>query len=883
MTPEETLERLGTAATGLSEADIANRRALHGPNALPEKKRRSLLLLFLGQFQSPLIYLLLASAGIAFALGERTDALVILSVVFLNAVIGSYQEGRAARSMDALKRLSGIRVHVRRDGRQRLIDARELVPGDIVLLSAGDAIAADLRLIETASLETAEAALTGESVPVSKNIKAVPEETSLADRTGMAYAGTHATAGRGTGVVVETGLGTEVGKIAVLTQTARESQTPLEQRVAQFGRYIILASLLMFAVVMAVGLLRGLTFAKIFLVAISQVVSMVPEGLPVAMTVALAVGMQRMAKRGAIVRRLSAVETLGSTNVICSDKTGTLTRNEMTVTSLYLPGGRIIEVTGAGYKPEGELRDGDHLLKTEDPGLRDLLLAAIFCNDSQLLPPDTEHPHWRGLGDPTEVALITLAQKAGFDPKTLHARHPRIMEIPFDSSIKMMATEVSDGEIPRIYVKGAPEVVLSLCASVSGEERRRILESEEAMALRALRLLAFAAVDNGGLNPSKGIAQIQGRARFLGLAGQFDPPREEVLHAVRQCRASGIRPVMVTGDHKATGLAVARMLEIAGPHDVAVDDRELSRMSDEELRERLDHISVFARVHPSQKLRIVEAFQAQNAVVAMTGDGVNDAPALAKADVGVAMGITGTEVAKGASKIVITDDNFATIVHAVEEGRLVYRNIKKLILYLVGTGICEILVLFAALLLGYPLPLAAVQILWVNLISDGALTVPLVMDPAEGDEMKQAPIARNEPILTRSMISRLALMAVTMAASTFGYFAWKLHSGVPFAQVQTGTFTVLATCQWFNALNCRSATHSLFSRELWNNFWILGGLAAGNVLNAAVIFTPSLNRLFHTTPLPWPEVFIIGAAASLVIWAEEVRKFFARRKIGEAK
>ena len=874
-------------ASGLSPKEAASRLVTHGANILPEEKHKSLWRVFAQQFASPLIYILFVAAIIAFAMGKRGDAAVILVVVFINALIGAIQEGRAERSMESLRRLSALKVRVRRGGKEEIIEASELVPGDVMLLAAGDAVAADARLLEAAALQAAEAALTGESLPVNKNPEALPDDTVLADRRNMVFSGTHIAAGRGLAVVVATGLSTEVGKIAKMTSHAEDPQTPLEQRIAQFGRYLVVAAIALVGVVLMVGLARGMPFAEVFMVAVSQMVSMVPEGLPVAMTIALAVGMQRMAARKAIVRRLAAVETLGSTSVICSDKTGTLTKNEMTVTALWLPDGREIEVAGAGYAPEGTLLEAGVEVPAGDAHVRALLEAAALCNDADLVRPDDTDTRWRPLGDPTETALLTLALKGCVELQALRRQWPRRSEIPFDSATKMMATHHGHAPHGRVIIKGAPEVLLALCGHArQGDAQVPMSESIHraadaagaAMATRALRLLAVAEVNDSALDDEAGFAQFQGQAVFLGLIGQMDPPRDEVKAAVAECRAAGIRPVMVTGDHKATGLAIARSLGIAQEGDLALDGRELELMPEQDLRANLDRISVFARVHPAQKLRIVEAFQSQKKVVAMTGDGVNDAPALAAADVGVAMGITGTEVAKGAAKIVIADDNFATIVNAVAEGRLVYRNLKKVVLYLFTTSMAEVTVLLSALFFGYPLPLAAVQILWINLVTEGTVTVNLIMEPPEGDEMQQRPISQSEGLLTRTMLQRLMFMMPTMALSTFGYFIWKLSLGAPFAQVQTETFTVLAVCQWFNVLNCRSETKSALNFSLFKNYWLLGGLLLGNILHFAVIYTEPMNRIFHTVPIPLTEFFLIGAVASSVLWVEEIRKWFARRR-----
>ncbi len=888
-TTEQALALLNGRSDGLRADEVSARLSQYGANILPEEKQKPLWRVFLRQLQSPLIYILIAAAVLASVLGKHGDALVIFIVVFMNAVIGAFQEGRAERSMAALRKLSALRSRVLRAGREESIAASELVPGDMVLLAAGDAVGADARLIEAVALEAAEAALTGESLPVLKQTEPLPEQTSLADRRNMIYSGTHITAGRGRAVIVATALGTEVGKIARLTTSAQEPKTPLETRMDQFGRYLVFAALGLFAVVIAAGWLRGMELTDIFMVAISQMVSLVPEGLPVALTIALAVGMQRMAGRGAIVRRLAAVETLGSTNIICTDKTGTLTRNEMTVTAISLPDGRSVTVSGSGYTPDGKIEcKGRDLVPANDTGLRLLLKACVLCNDSQLVPPAPKQSLWRLLGDPTEGALLTLALKGGIEPGQVRREWPRRAEIPFDSASKLMATQHGHTHRPnRIFIKGAPEMLLPLCGHLwRGEQaeplddasRQHVRAAADQMAQGALRLLAVALVDDAELDEDAGFDQFRGRAVFPGLIGQMDPPREEAKEAVAACRAAGIRPVMVTGDHKATGLAIARMLGIARDGDRAIDGAELEDMPEQDLIAGLDSIAVFARVHPAQKLRIVEAFQSQRNVVAMTGDGVNDAPALARADVGVAMGITGTEVAKGAAKIVLSDDNFATIVRAVEEGRLVYGNIQKLLLFLFATSIDEVIILIGALLLGYPLPLAAVQILWINLVTEGTLTLNLVMEGAEGDEMNRKPVATHEPLITRSMLRRMAVMVPTSVVATLGYFIWRQSTNVPFGLVQTETFTLLAVCQWFNVLNCESATASALRLGVFKNAWLLGGLVLANVLQLAVVYAAPLNKMFHTMPIPLTQCFIIGAVASSVLWVEEIRKWMARRR-----
>lgn len=879
--------------TGLSSSEAARRLAQYGPNALPEPAQRSLFVVFLTQFRNPLIYLLLAATVIAFLLGERVDAVVILVVVALNALIGAFQEGKAERAMVALRRLAQTKSRILRAGLELEVAAREIVRGDILLLEAGNAVTADARLLSGAALQIAEAALTGESLPVPKDHQPLAPDAMLADRSNMVYAGTHVTAGRASAVVVNTGRDTEIGHIATMTESVVHTRTPLERRIDRFGRSVMIAAPVVFAMIMVMGLLRGVPFVQMLMIGVSTWVGMIPEGLPVAMTVALAVGVQRMAKRKAIVRRLSAVETLGSTTVICTDKTGTLTCNEMTVTAICLTNGQRVTVSGVGYAPEGNLTiDGQEIDPKNYSSLLYLLEATTLCNDAQLEGPDERHSHWQSLGDPTEVALLTLAIKAGIIPRDIRARFRRQAELPFDSANKMMATEHAGPDGTFVVIKGAPEAVLELCGHVEREgqsipldeaTKRAFNTAVDAMAADALRLLAVALVKNAEIDVHAGFAAFHGRAQLLGLIGQLDPPRPEVAQAIAACKAAGIRPVMVTGDHKVTGLAVAKALGLVGDQDIAVDGNELAAMSDTALAERLERISVFARVHPAQKLRIVEAYQSAHHVVAMTGDGVNDAPALARADVGIAMGVTGTEVAKDSSEIVIADDNFATIVAAVEEGRVVYRNIKKAVLLLFSTSAAEVMLLLVAMALGYPPPFAAVQILWNNLVTEGVITINLIMEPAEGDEMAHPPISAGEPLLDSVLLGRMGLMVTAMVISTLGWFLARTSAGVPSAQVQTETFTLLAICEWFNVLNCRSISKSAFELGLFKNRWLLAGLLVGNLLQVAVVFWAPLSRVFHTVPFDLHEAIALGVVGSLVLWVEELRKLIVRRKLDSGR
>ncbi len=884
----EALRGLGTSIEGLSAEEAARRLARFGPNALPRHRRRPPLVVFLDQFRSPLIYLLLAAAAIALALGERRDAAVIVGVLLANAAVGAIQEGRAQRSMEALRKLASLRVRVRRGGREEELAAHEVVPGDVLVLVAGDAVGADARLVEAVRLETLEAALTGESLPVPKGTTSSEPDAPPADRACMVFAGTHVAAGRGVAVVVATGSAAEVGRIAALAESAGDGRTPLERRIAALGRVLALGAAGVFALVLAVGLARSLPFADILMVALSQLVSTVPEGLPVAMTVGLAVGMQRMAARRAIVRRLAAVESLGSTTVICTDKTGTLTRNELTAVAAWMPGGRSLRASGAGWNPAGRiLESGRAIDAAGDPDLAELLRGAVLCNDADLLPPERGEPSWRAAGDPTEAALVALASKGGLDPAGERAAWPRRDEIPFDAARTMMATRHESFGRFRVFVKGAPEAVLELCgairrrgAEVPLDEAARVEVQREvrAMAREALRVLAFAESAAGLLEGPDPFAALRGRAVLLGLVGQRDPPRQEAAAAVRQCQSAGIRVVMVTGDHRETALAVARELGIAGENGAAMDGRDLVRLPGPELESALAQLSVFARVQPDQKLRIVEGLQARGEVVAMTGDGVNDAPALVRADVGVAMGRAGTEVAKQASDVVVTDDDFATIVAAVDEGRVVYRNLRKALLVLLSAGLAEVLVLVGSLLAGLPLPFAAVQILWNNVVTEGTITVNLAMEPREGDEMRRLPVPPDEPILSGSLVRRILVMSAAITASTLGFFLWQLALDVPLERARTATFTLLAVCEWFNILNCRSETRSALPRGLTGNPWLFAGIALSLALQALVIWWPPLGRLFRTVPLAAREVLEVLLIGSLVLWVEELRKLLARHR-----
>lgn len=851
--------------SGLSSNNIKSRQEKYGPNIFSEGKKVSLLKVFLKQFKSPLIYLLLLAAVIAFVMDERKDSIVIIVVVLFNSLIGTIQEGKAERSLAALKKVTKISVRVLRDGQEKMIPAEQLVPGDIVSFLPGDAITADARIIDAFSLKASEAVLTGESVPVSKESRPLNENLHLADRINMLYSGTFVTNGRAKAVVVATGTHSEIGKIAELTGTVKESLTSLETKVKSFSRHIIYASFLLFILITSIGLYQGISLREILLLAIGQVVSIIPEGLPVAITVAAVVGVQRMAQRKTIVRRLSAVEALGATTIICSDKTGTLTRNEMVVSEFRLYPSLTI--------PWEESPASDNA------DLKKLILISILCNDAQLNQEEV-------IGDPTETSLVSAAQKIGIDKKGSDEMYPRIDEVPFDSSIKMMATlHQNEKEGKFIALKGSPDEIIHLCGMfyhagkahpLNDEKKIEIKKMNEDMASSALRVLAFAYVPDSEL--PKNLGHLSGQAIFLGLAGQMDPPRMEVKQAISDCLRAGIRPIMITGDHKITGLAIARMIGLAKKNDIAIEGQEIEETPLDEMRKKITRVAVFARVHPSQKLKIVDYFQKEGEVVAMTGDGVNDAPALSKADVGVAMGITGTEVAKSASKIIITDDNFSTIVVAIAQGRLVYQNIRKVILLLFSTSLSEVIVLFVALISGFAAPYYAVQILWNNLVTDGVITVNLIMEPEEGNELSRAPVSKKEPLINSIMFKRMLLIVPSIAISTFGWFTWRIAQGIDLDLVRTETLTVLIICEWFNALNCRSETKSALSWDILKNKWLLGALSVSCILHFLLVFWRPLGKHFYTVPIDLNTLPLLIFIGSLVLWVEEIRKVVIRKK-----
>lgn len=781
-----------------------------GPNRLPETKTRGLFRVFIDQFKNPLIYLLVAASGVTFFFGKATDPLVVLGVAVINAIVGTFQEGRAEQSLKALRKYGQIKVRVIRSGKLQEIPSEELVPGDLVSLVGGDLIPADGVLLETVKLKVSESVLTGESVPISKEI---------GDKV---FSGTHAQSGKGLMRVELTGEKTKLGNIAQLAESAPMKKTPIEERISHFSKDLAFIAIGVALFIILAGWFRSIPHDELIMAAVSEVVSIIPEGLPVAITIALAVGVQRMASKRAVVRKLPAVETLGSTSVICSDKTGTLTKNEMTV-------------------------------KAYSPHAQELIEALVLCNDASL-----------SAGDPLEIALLVAAKENGVNVEGVRSNCKRVAEIPFSAEAKMMATEHEQG---FVIIKGAYEVI----GAISGSES---LKNEvEEHSSRGNRVLACARVDGVKIDPDKGVEQFQGKARFLGIVSLYDPPRPEVLEAIALCEKAGIRTVMVTGDHLQTALAIARELNLVKEGDYGITGDDLDKMSPEELQNKCNKISVFARLHPEQKLKIVQAFQKNHEVVAVTGDGVNDAPALRQADVGVAMGITGTDVAKEAAKMVVLDDNFATIVKAVAEGRLVYQNIKKVIFYILSTSLAGALALLAGVALDLPLIMNPLHILWINVITEGTVTINLIMDPPFGDEMKRSPVDRHDKILTRSKIFPMSLTIVWVGLLLLMTFIYEDSQGQPLVQVRTEVFTLFAFCAWFKLLSIRAEERSAFKTgSLFRNRYLAIGLGLGILLHAAVLYIPSLNHVFHTVPLNALTLAVLLVIASTTLWLDELRK-----------
>ncbi|MCS7235406.1 MAG: cation-translocating P-type ATPase [Armatimonadota bacterium] len=874
MTAEAVLTELRSTLRGLSSHEAARRLHEYGPNELQSAHRVSPWPVLLGQFKNVLILILLAATALSAALGHVVESVAITIIVLFAVLLGFVQEYRAEKALEALRRMAAPVAHVLRDGREVRVPARDLVPGDVVVLRIGDRVPADLRLLEAANLQVDEAPLTGESVPVAKSPAPLADaDVPLGDRANMAYAGTTVTFGRGRGVVVATGMATEFGKIARMLETVQAGRTPLQENLDRVGHTLARAAFVVVALVVALGLLRGQPLLQMFVFGIALAVAVVPEALPAVVTISLAIGVQRMVRRNALVRRLPAVETLGSVSVICSDKTGTLTKNEMTVRKVYVAD-ELWEVSGEGYEPSGQFfLDGRPAQPSE--ALRLLLRAASLASDAEVTATDGR---WTVQGDPTEAALVVAAAKAGLDKRELEASFPRVHEVPFTSERKRMTTLHRSPEGLVAYSKGAPEVLVDSCRAVltaqgvvplDPQRRHHILQVARSFAEDALRVLAVA------WKPGADVQTLESDMVLLGVVGMMDAPRPEAKAAVRVCQEAGVKVVMITGDHPLTAQVIGRELGILKGGRL-ITGTELDRVSDDQLAHQVEDLDIYARVSPAHKLRVVTALQQRGHVVAMTGDGVNDAPALKKADIGVAMGITGTEVSKEAADMVLLDDNFASIVAAVEEGRGIFSNIKKYLMYLLSSNVGEILLMAAAGLWGLPLPLTAVQILYVNLATDGLPALALSVDPPEPDLMRRPPRNPRASIFTPPVVALILVGGVWSALVNLTVFSWALSSGRSLSEAMTMTFVSLVLIQFFKAYNFRSDRHSVLQRPFanrWLNLAVLWEVA----LLAAIVYVPVFQKPFGTFPLTTEDWQIVLLAAFTVVPVLEAAKWVLRR------
>ncbi|MDP3813791.1 HAD-IC family P-type ATPase [Pseudomonas sp.] len=870
---------------GLAQSEAAARLRVYGPNRPSVPPGKSAWRRFAAQVAQPLVLVLIAAGTVTVFLGEWLDAGVIFAVVLINAILGFVQEGKAAAALAALAQAVAAEATVLRAGSHQRLDAAALVPGDLVLLASGDKVPADMRLLTSKELRTSEAALTGESLPVDKCSDCLAADTPLAERRNMAYAGTLVVAGQGRAVVVATGNGTESGRICALIAQAPELTTPLTRKMAVFAQQLLIAILLLAALTFGVGVLRGESAFSMFMAAVALAVGAIPEGLPAAMTITLAIGVARMAKRRAIIRKLPAVETLGSTTVICSDKTGTLTENAMTVRAIWA-GGEAFSVSGHGYGPTGRIEWAGQPVAIA-AALRETLLASALCNDARVLHSGQ---HWTVVGDPTEAALLVAARKGGLDTQTLNSIFPRLDELPFDSTRQYMATlhEIEGARI--VCVKGAVEKLLASCASMLDAHGHEVPLTAETVHAEATRLAASGlrvlAVARSELAPGQRLehARLGAELVFLGLMAMLDPPRPRAIRAVRTCQAAGIRVKMITGDHPSTASAIARQLGIVRAGVAAWTGQELAKLDDQALRRVAADVDVFARVEPEQKLRLVRALQAGGEVVAMTGDGVNDAPALKQADIGIAMG-QGTEVAKEAAAMILTDDNFATIEAAIEEGRGLYDNLVKFIAWTIPTNASEGLVILAAVFAGTPLPITPLQILWINLTTAILLGMMLAFEPAERGIMQRPPRTPGAPVLDRGLLQRIVLLSLLMLAGAFGLFELALQRGQSMAQARTVATNVFVLVAIVYLFNCRSLSHPFWSMAAFSNPWVWFGSAAMLALQLAFTYLPACNRVFHSAPIGLREWLWIGAFAATCALIIEAQKYLgsARQTASQAR
>ncbi|MGQ0760826.1 MAG: cation-translocating P-type ATPase [Acidobacteriota bacterium] len=875
LTVEATFERLEATRDGLSSEEVAGRLEQFGPNELQASGRVSPWAILLEQFKNVLIIILLVATALSAFLGHGVEAIAITVIVLFAVVLGFLQEYRAERAIEALRELAAPKATVIRDGRERDVSARDLVPGDVIILATGDKVPADVRLIEAINLQTNEAALTGESASVEKHTRPLADEKlQTGDRISMAYAGTMVTYGRGRAVVTATAMNTEFGKIARLLETVETGKTPLQVNLDRVGKVLARAAFALVMIIVAFGLLRGQPFIEMLIFGVALAVAVVPEALPAVVTISLALGVKRMIKRHALVRRLSAVETLGSTSIICSDKTGTLTKDEMTMRKCYV-GAQMFEVSGTGYEPQGSFSlNGETVAPSESLTL--LLRAAALASDARF--EQTEQEKWEVKGDPTEGALVVAAAKAGLDKAELERAFPRENEIPFSSETKRMTTLHSSSNGTIAYSKGAPEFILDSCVrQLTGEgaielskaNRAEIIHTAQEMASEALRVLAVA------YKPGARIEDAEREMTFLGLVGLIDPPRAEAVGAVRECKEAGIKVVMITGDHPLTARAVASELGILNSGRLMIG-AELDCIDEDSFRAQVETVEVYARVSPAHKLRVLTALKEMGHIAAMTGDGINDAPALKKADIGIAMGITGTDVTKEAAAMTLTDDNFASIVAAVEEGRGIFSNIKKYLMYLLSSNIGEIGLMAGATVAGLPLPLSAVQLLYVNLATDGLPALALAVDPPEGDLMKRPPRDPRTGIFTRPVVILMLVGGIWSTVINLGLFMWALNSGRSVQEAMTMTFVSLVLIQFFKAYNFRSDRHSVLRRPFankWLNIAILWEL----FMLGLILYVPFLENVFGTMALPLRDWLIIVAAALTISPVLELAKWMERR------
>lgn len=881
MENREVQEQLGSSLSGLGATEAAGRLEKYGRNELSAGEGTSAIRMMLHQFEDALIWLLIGAAVVSFVGGHRVDAYVIVGVLVLNAILGFVQEFRAEGALAALRQMSAPQATVIRDGQIETVPAAELVPGDLIQLESGDVVPADARLLDIEEMAIDESALTGESQPAGKTVEPVGENALLADRKNMVFMSTAVTDGRGRAIVTATGMDTEIGQVAEQVRSAEREATPLQKRMTKLGKILGIGGIALAGLVFGLGVLRsdfsGGAIFEMLMFSVAVAVSAIPEGLPAVISVTLALGVQRMAGHNAIIRRLPAVETLGSTTVICSDKTGTITKNQMTVTGLWAEG-KHWQVTGEGYAPDGEVRSGDGGPGELPDSIRLLLQIGVLDSNAHL---QQEGGRWHVIGDPTEGALLTAAAKAGIDRDQLEQDNPRLDEIPFSSVTKYMATLHGRADrAPRLLVKGGFDAILPYCthALIDGQRqeltdayREQIRQANEDLSSRALRVLAGGVKDIESGRDHVDDADVQEGLTFVGLWGMMDPPRESSARAVAAARRAGIRPIMLTGDHASTALAIARAVGMT-ESDKALTGAEAEEMDPDALADAALEVGVFARVSPSHKLKILSALKDRGHIVAMTGDGVNDAPALKGADIGVAMGVTGTEVAKEAADMVLTDDNFATIVQAVQEGRSIYNNLRRVVYFLLATNLGEILTLLGALIVGLPLPLTAIMILWVNLVTDGACTVPLGVEPQHGDVLGVPPRDPKASLLDKVALRRMAILTPLMAIGTLLLFWLELEYGGTEQHAITIAFATMSAFQWFQALNARSRHDSIFKVGLLSNRWLLVGLGAAIVLQILAVQTPIGHAIFKTVPLTWFDWLLVVAVSGSILVADEILK-----------